>query len=226
MALFLLNSSASTAGESLIIGIAGVKTNERAFRIGKNILQEISKRMNVKIQLISLPAKRALIMLREGAIHAELTRVAAYKKKVPTAIKVEEPITSLPYHAYTQKKIIVDGWDSLKPYKIVHVRGHIFIETYLTNHKTFAVNSAKTAFLFLKAKRADLYIEEILTSTPILNSPEFDDSGIKRLDPPLAILNTFTFFSSKFPDYAKKYHKALVGIKKEGIYQKIFSETQ
>lgn len=121
---------------------------------------------------------------------------------------------------------MVKSWDSLKPYKIVHVRGHIFIETYLNNHKTFAVNSAKAAFLFLKVKRADLYIEEILTATPILNSPEFDGSGIRRLEPPVAILNTYTFFSSKFPDYAKKYHEALVEIKKEGIYQKIFLETQ
>lgn len=166
-------------------------------------------------------------MLRDGGIHAELTRVAAYNNKVPTAIKVEEPITSLPYHAYTlSKDIVIDGWDSLRSYKIVHVRGHIFIEPYLKNHSTFAVNSAKTAFLFLKAERADLYIEEILTANPILNSPELAGSGINRIDPPLAILNTYTFFSSKFPDYAKQYHKSLVEIKKEGIYKKIFLETK
>lgn len=225
--LFLLNSNVSNAEENLIIGMGGVKTNERVFKIGENILWEISKRMGVKIQLISLPALRATKMLRKGEIHAELSRIAAYKKKILTAIKVSEPIASLPFHAYTLlQNFTVKGWRSLKPYEIVYIRGHTFVDTYLNNHKTYAVDSARAAFRFLKAKRTDIYVEDILTAAPILNSTEFNNSGIKRLEPPVAFLSTYTFFSSKYPDFAKSYYKALVEIKKEGIYQKIFSETR
>lgn len=104
--MFLLNSSASNTEERLIIGIAGVKTNERSFRIGKNILQEISKRMNVEIQLISLPAERALIMLREGEIHAEFTRVAAYKKNFLLQLKWRNQLRHSPImHILYQKTL-------------------------------------------------------------------------------------------------------------------------
>ncbi len=227
LVVFLLNVSIAYAGEHIVIGIGNFDANDHVFRVGKNLLHEISKRMGVEIKLIPLPSERATYMLQHGKIHAELSRIDSYKNKVETAIKVEEPIASFPFHAYTlSQDIRIDGWDSLKPYKIVYVRGYVFPKIYLKNHNTHVVNSVKAAFAFIKSKRADLYIEEILTATSVLNSPDFDSTGIKRLEPPVTFLNTYTFFSSKYSDYAKSYHNALVEIKEKGIYQKILSETQ
>ncbi len=216
------------AEESLIIGMGGTKANERIFRASTKLLQDISIKMGVKIKLISLPGERATIMLKQGDIHAEFSRIASYQDEVSAvAIKVDEPIASIPYHIYTvSHDFRVNGWESLKPYNIVTVRGLYFVKKYLKDHKTQAVESAKNAFHFLKIKRADLFIETPLIADPFLNSPDFDNSGIKRLEPPVDFLHTYTFFSLKHVDLAKKYHKALLETKKEGTYYKIQAETK
>ncbi len=228
LVLFFICIRVGAAEESLIIGMGGSAENERVFRIGENLLSEISKRTGVKMQLIALPAKRATKMLRNGTIHGELSRIAQYKKEIPSAIKVEEPIASLIFYAYSSslKKITVNGWKSLKPYKIVFIRGHVFVETHLNNQKIYAVNSAESAFRFLQLKRADLFVIDSLTASSFLSFPDFDHRSITKLEPPVDILNTYTFFSSKYSDFAKRYSKALVEMKKEGIHKKIMMETK
>lgn len=102
--LFFICIRVGAAEESLIIGMGGSVKNERVFRIGENLLSEISTRTGVKMQLVALPAIRATEMLRNGTIHGELSRIAQYKKTVTSAIKVEEPIASLIFYAYSSSK--------------------------------------------------------------------------------------------------------------------------
>ena len=217
----------SRATEGLIIGFVADKS-ERSYRIGDRLLQEISKKMQIKITLISLPGKRAVVLLREGKIHADLSRIAAFQKRVPEAIRIEEFLASTPYYVYSSlaESFPVDDWDSLKPYKIVTVRGLVFIDQYLSEHHTHKVGSMKAAFGFIKNKRADLYIENVLAASAFLQSDDFDSEGITRLEPAIAILKSYTFFSARYPNFAKKYQQALEAIKEEGIYQDVFRETK
>lgn len=224
--LLLISGRMSFAEETLVMGVV-TDESERTFRIAENLLQEISKKMGVEIKLTSLPAKRAIVSLKNGKIHGEFSRIASYQDSVPGAIKVKEPITSLPLHVYTvSQNFKVNGWDSLEPYSIVTVRGYSFVDNYLRDHKTYAVGSAKFAFGFLKAERADLFISDHLTASSILDSPDFDSESIKKLEPPVTVLNTYTFFSPKHPDFVESYHKALVEVKEEGVYQRIITETK
>ena len=218
----LMGGRIVSADENLVIAMAG-ETNEHTFTIATKLVREISAKMGTPIQLLPMPAKRSTVMLKTGDIHAELSRIASYTELVPTAIRVDEPIIRVPYYVYSStQKFEVDGWNSLRPYKIVAVSGYAFVKKYMQSHDTYDVGTVESALQFIKLKRADLFVAAPISTETFFESSEFDTEGIYRLEPPVDYLNLYTFFSYKYPEYAKEYHAALVKLKDEGQYQKLF----
>ncbi len=147
----LIFGQTSYAAETIVIGLAGPTQIERGYRIGQRLTEELSKRISIPIELIPLPAQRARVWFKEGRIHAELSRIAAYQEYFPTAIRVEEPIGSMTFYVYTlSHDFKVNGWESLRPYKIVTLRGLVYIDQFLENHDTFSVTDTLQAIEFLK----------------------------------------------------------------------------
>lgn len=223
--LLLLTPGLSSAYEVLKFGVIGLRKEQHEFRIAQAILQEIAKKMDLQIELVTLPAKRATLMLKNGQLHAELARLSLYKDQVVDSIKIEEPFSSVPLYSYSlDQSIHIDDWSNLGAHKVVVVRGQAFIKTYLEKGTYSEVNSVQAALRFLQAQRADIYIGDVFTATTVLNSPEFKGTKIKRHSLPVASFDAHTFFSEKYPQYAKQYHKALRAIRKEGIYQEIVAK--
>lgn len=222
----LLFSQYSNAKEPLKFSFV-IPENTQAFKIAKQLIKEISSRMTRDIVLLYYPAQRSKRLLERGLIHAELSRVASFQNLVPSAIRVEEYVTKIPYYAYSSMADVftVKGWNSLKPYSIVIVRGFQFSEHYLQHHKTHKVGSSLAAFKFIKAKRADIFVESSLLAESILGVDGFDREGITRLEPPVDYLKAYTFFSHKYPKLAEQYESALINIKAEGILKKIINGT-
>ncbi len=214
----------------LTFGIAGVTEQDLPFRLGSKVLQEISDKIGHKIELITLPIKRAKIMLLKGQIDAELVRIIEYQSDSESLIMISEPIAQLPFYAYSIRSDIKtktpQDIDKLKQLKIVGLRGQEFPKVFFNDSDLFYVDSVKSGFLFLHKERADVFIVDGISASTALNTLEQEKLGINRLEPPLAIINRHTFFSPENAEIAKKYEQALIEIKKEGIYDKIFRETK
>ncbi len=210
------------AKETVVVAIANSLGSEKSFMTAQALLNAIARKMGVSIELISLPAKRITLMLRKGEIHADFSRIKEYQNDVATAIRVDEPILTLPYHAYsTTESISINGWNNLESYNIVGVRGFVFVENYLKNHKIYHVDSADTALKFLKAGRADIFIETSLVVSNIMSNPDLDLSGIYQLEPAIQHLNSYTFFSEKYAHHVEPFNRALLEIKADDTYNKI-----
>ncbi|MFT5706369.1 MAG: hypothetical protein ACI9ES_000648 [Oceanospirillaceae bacterium] len=82
------------------------------------------------------------------------------------------------------------------------------------------------AFNFLRVKIADIFITFPIIANVALNSPCFNNEGIYRLEPSILLFDTYTFFSPKYPDLAKRFHQALVQLKESVTYQRIIDETK
>ena len=110
--------------DNSILIATGLSETHAFFKLAEEVLGVIASRMDEKITLISIPGKRAASLLKNHDIHAELARIAEYKQKVPSAIKVSEPVIELSRYAYsTSYDFPVNSWDSLKPYHTVAIRG-------------------------------------------------------------------------------------------------------
>lgn len=222
----LIMSRVAYAEEPIIIAI-GVKEDTRPFRMGVAVLNEISKKMGVAIQLKHFPNRRSTRLLSKSEIHAVLVKIPEFIKKVPTAIMVAEPIINLPYYVYTVlPDLKVIDWNSLKPYTIVSIRGVDIVNEFLKDHTVHDVGSVKSAFGFLKAKRADVFVINMISAESYLANPNFDASTIIKIDQPIMVVDEFTFFASKYPELAERFNQALIELKKEGLYQKLIAETK
>ena len=50
---------------------------------------------------------------------------------------------------------------------------------------------------------------------------KMEEKGVFKLEQPVIVLHTHTFFSYLHDEMPKKYEKALIEIKKDGTYDKI-----
>jgi len=204
------------------------KENSQIFKIVERLIVEINKQANIKINLVSMPRKRAeLELFKNQNIHAVFARIIDFQENNSNLIRVSEPIIKVPLIIYTHKTLDFKNpsMSRLKDYKIVYVRGTTYMEKYFKNHKQlYALTSEKQALRFLAAKRADMFISTPLLSNAILNSKEFKDSGIKAFPTPIAYVNTYSFFNKEYKDISEKFNDALIFLKKDGIYSDIIFE--
>ncbi len=208
------------------IGMTSAEKGKPEFRIAEKMATEIGNRLGVYFEVLSLPKKRATLLLNEGKIDGELARVKGYEEYVPGAIQVSEPIIVVPYHAYSATvNFKVNGWKSLVPYKIVYLRGATFVELNLKpiHSQLHPVNTPKAAFNFLAAKRADIFVIHPLGAVSILASDKIKNSEIKKLLPAVDVINAYSYFLGRHASLAKRYEEALVEMKKDGTHKMILT---
>jgi ABC-type amino acid transport substrate-binding protein len=221
----LLLSSVSQAKEDIIFAV-DFSSDHKLFNIGEQVLEEVSKRIGEPIKLISVPSKRSSSLLKKKEIHAELARIGEYEKRVPFAIKVEEPIIEVSQHAYSYNlDIPINSWESLRPYRIVALRGSWIVETYMPDYEVVWVGSMDAAFKFLMRGRADLFIAPSARTDMFLTSTKAHAKGIRRLEPAVHMTQDFTFFNPEYPKLAVRYEEALKAMKADGSYKSILSQV-
>lgn len=223
--LMCLFSSFSQAEEDIIFAV-DFSSDHKLFNIGEQVLEEISKRVGEPMKLISVPAKRSSILLKKKEIDAELARIGEYEEKVSFAIKVVEPIVEVSQHAYSYNlDIVVNSWESLRPYRIVALRGSWIVETYMPDHEVVWVGSMDAAFKFLMRGRADLFIAPSARTDMFLTSFGDRSKDIRRLEPAVHLTQDFTFFNPEYSKLALRYEEALKAMKADGSYKSILSQV-
>ena len=212
---------------TLKFSLVGVPAKTQGWQVSQMLADEISKRSGVEIILIPFPGKRATISLQSGIIDGDFSRVAGFEKEVPGLIRIQEPINSHPYLAYTtNKKIKINGWKSLKPYRVCHLSGWKVIELNLKPyHKNLiALNSAKQCLKFVGINRADLFISIPFITEPILREDDTKHTGFIALKPPLDFLHVYIYLLPKHAAVANKIEKSLESLKKDGTHKKILDQ--
>jgi hypothetical protein len=225
MWLSLILTSHVAQAEDDIVFTFGLPVDHELFKAGEELLAAISNKMGRTIKLISIPAKRSAILLKNNEVHAELARADAYQNKVPFAIKVYEPIIEISQYAYSlNPDIPIDGWGSLKNYHSVALRGIWIVEVYMAGQQVTWVDSMESAFQFLKLGRADVCIVNSIRADKFLAATDLDMSAVRRIDPAVYSTLDYTFFAADYPQLALEYETALRSIKADGTYQAILTK--
>jgi len=93
--------------------------------VGRIIIPEIYKKLDLDVSIKPLPAKRAQLMARAGKKDGEIMRIWTYGIENPTTIRVPTPYYSLETMAFIKKNsgVVINTKDDLKKYKLAKVRG-------------------------------------------------------------------------------------------------------
>ena len=184
------------------------------------VLKEAYKKINVPVTFKEQPGARSLKTANAGKVDGEVTRINAVKKKFKNLVQIPVAINYLEGVVFTKDKTFkVNGWKSIKPYKIGIVRGSKFVEKGTKGMNTHVVASYKIAFNLLNKGKVDIVVAPYLAG--YVNLKKMNLKNIKALKPAIVKLDLFHYLHKKHAGLVDKLKVELTKMKKDGSIKKI-----
>ncbi|GMR07553.1 MAG: transporter substrate-binding domain-containing protein [Gammaproteobacteria bacterium] len=188
------------------------------------ITKEVFRRLGIEADLISVPSQRSLVNANAGIDDGNMARIKGIEKRFPNLVRVPEKIIDFEFVVYSAGPVFdVTGWESLRPYEIGFINGWLILERNVTStKKIIKLKSPRQLFDMVKKKRIDLIIYERWGGLWWIKEL---NSGAKLLQPNIAKRELFLYLHKKHAYLVPDAAQALVDMKKDGAYQRIFNET-
>ena len=192
---------------------------------GKTILQEAYNRVGVPIEFVNYPGERALILSNDGVTDGELFRIDNMNEKYPNLVKV--PVSYIPDEAVVFSKIdfTVDGWQSLKSYKIGVRRGNKFVEHNTQKMLRYFAKGEKQMFEMLALDRVDIVVTNRLEGVDMINKLGYAKT-IKPLKPPIVTNPLFHYLHKKHAALVPLLASELQAMYEDGTIQQIMVKVE
>jgi polar amino acid transport system substrate-binding protein len=92
--------------------------------VGSAILEVVYRRLDMAVEFVDMPAKRALVESSQGRVDGEVQRILDVGREYPSLLAVHPSINYIEPVAFVKRlDFRVEGWSSLAPYSIGIVRG-------------------------------------------------------------------------------------------------------
>ena len=100
----------NTASAQTIIKLARIAEIPDQF-VGGEILRTVYRRLNITVEFVDVPSKRALALSSSGAVDGEVHRIANLARDYPTLIEISPPINYIEPAVFTTSlRFEVRGW--------------------------------------------------------------------------------------------------------------------
>ena len=186
------------------------------------VFQEIG--LEASLQIYPTATERGMLNADKGIDDGLAMRVAGLEKQYPNLIRVPEEVTVNDFVALTLgPRFATNGWESLSPYVVTYIIGWKVFEQNVPKGKELTlVRDADQLFGLLKAGRADVALYErwqgLAKSRAMGLSPLV-------LEPPLVRTKMYMYLHKKHAELVPRVADALVKLKRNGTYQRIFDST-
>ena len=165
------------------------------------VVREAYKRIGYEIDITRFPGKAALEKSNAGEVDAELQRIDGISSKYPNLIQIHIPVNYLQGSAFaTNAAFPVNGWYSLKPYRIGIVKGILFAQQGTEGMDVKAADSYQDLFLLLDRAEVD-----VIVVTRIKGLVAIRDQKVKGMKELEGLLEQMFLYH-----YVHKKNKALV----------------
>lgn len=172
----------------------------------RQILIEAYKRLNIKIVFITLPAERSLWAVNNGIVDGEASRMVGLDKIYSNLQMVKIPVEFISMYVYTKDvHFTVQGWQSVKPYRIAYQRGVKVVEQNLNGLPIESLATIDQAFVMLEHNRVDVVIADAFQAANLL--PKYP--AIKMLTPAIDSFPVYHYLHKKHADLVPKLETVL-----------------
>ncbi len=165
-------------------------------------MTEANHRLGMKVVVHKIPGERSLRSANNGDMDGELYRKLGMEREYPNLVIV--PVALLTYEIVIftlGTTFLINGWDSLRPFTIGHVKSIKIVEQNTQGMRVEVAATLRQAFLKMTFGRSDVVVANRASGMAVLKELNLLDT-VKVLSPPLA---TFPVFH-----YLNKKHAALV----------------
>ncbi len=214
--ILILNSItlASDIPDKIILNRGG-NIDSPLEKVVELVLTEAYSELGIEVEVRIVPHTRSLLESSEGITDGELFRIASIEDKYPTLMRVLVPIFTIEGMAFVSDlEFTVDGWNSIKAYKIGILRGVKYSEIGTVGMNVIQASSYEHLFRVLLHGNVD-----IVVSSRINGMGAIDKMGIREihpLEPPLVKIELFHYLNVKNRELIPLITKVLINMSKSG----------
>jgi len=188
------------------------------------VIEEAYRRLGIQIKIKYLPARRAISIANSGAVDGELSRVANVEKKFTSLIPVKIPVNFIEGVVLSKDSPVnVDGWKSIKQYRIAIRRGVVFSKNGTVGMDVQVLNSWKATLYALRSQRVDVTVIPKTVALDLLNKNQLDSIIIN--EPPIIILPLFHYLHKKNSALIPQLEKVLEKMQADGSIETILKNS-
>ena len=223
--LFIVTPVSANEIITLNTGIREPFTNSKRSGFVDLLVQEIFRRIDIDAKVIVYQnAAKALANANLGIDDGAALRIKGLEKKFPNLIRVPEKIMDNDFVAYSIiKPIVTDRMSVLDEARIAYINGWQIFQNNLSGHNfTTRTKTALQMFDLLTAGKVDFILYERWQG--LWHARQLGLT-IQVSEPPLAKREMFMYLNNKHSGLVKKTSTALLEMKTDGTYQKIFDRT-
>lgn len=223
--LVVLSSPAATAERALVFGSAAGEPYVRADGSGylQRLYAAIFAQLGMTVQVLQLPAERALKNANSGFEDGDAMRVGGLEAVYPNLVRIDEPIISMDFITFSARpNITIKDWSSLKPYVVALITGWKIAEKNTQGvREVTRTNNADQLFDLLDNGRADVAIYERWQGASLSARKK---SKARVVDPPLASVAMYLYLHKKHAALVPQVREILIALKRDGTVDRIAKE--
>lgn len=187
------------------------------------VYAEAFRRMNIPLEMADYTLARRSVLIEEGAIDGEGSRILAYADAHPELVRVDEVLIDFTFSVYAANpKLSARRLEDLPADAIVEYRrGVLMCENTLKKaipaERLSNITSTEQGVKKLLAGRTDAYCDIDLYVSEALHLEELKEAGTVRKLFDIAAVPTYPYLAKKHAALAPRLAAALKQMKAEGL---------
>lgn len=228
LVLLALQPAASAFAEDILVinttGNPPLSTPQQDGFIDR-VAAEAFRRVGLGLQTVKLPAERGLQNANDGIDDGDMVRIAGLEKAYPNLICVPEKVMDWEFNAFSHRPIDLDGkWSNLSTRSVSFLIGWKILEKNVPQSADITkVKTPQQLFGLLEKRRTELVIYERWGGLQYLQDNGVTD--VELLSPPFAVREMYIYLNKKHKKLVPKIAEALLAMKKDGSYERIYQQT-
>lgn len=179
------------------------------------VLIEAYQRLSIKTHINIYPAKRSLTISNSGEADGEVVRIKGVEKKFKNLIRVKSSHCSMESQVYVKNvHFKLEGWKSLKPYKIGIVLGHLYAVNGTLGMDVTKVKTNESLLRMLDRGRIDVAITQTADALSVISKLKLQ--GIEGLEPMIAVWPLYHYLHKKNISLVPLIENSINEMQKEG----------
>ncbi len=187
------------------------------------ILTEAYDQLGLTVHISTFPAERSLHLSNSGMIDGELVRIEGIDSRYPNLIRVPVSHVQAEQMAFASSPdITIQGWQSLRPYRIVFHRGYKAAERGTQGMNVELTTAVVQALEMVANGRADVAIANRFTGLAELkNIPRYK---LNMLIPPVQVDPLYHYLHKKHAAIVPELTKILEQMRSSGRFERIYQQ--
>lgn len=193
--------------------------------VGSLILEVVYRRLDIAVEFVDMPAKRALVESSQGRVDGEVQRLLDVGREYPSLIAVQPSINYIEPAAFVKRlDFRVAGWRSVAPYSIGIVRGVGSSERGTQGMaRVAAVTSMDQLMDMLADDRVEVAVSDQFSGLLVVRRRHLETT-IRPLSPVLEHIALYHFLNERHRDLVPRVGQVIQDMAASGELERLREE--